>query len=280
MKIALCQQEIIFENKIKNIEKICEFSEKAKKMGGDIVFFPEMSFTGFSMNLDRIGEPVGQSETVGKMSVLARRYQIAIGFGWAALPQATDRINEKSLGSNRFTLLDGNGEIVTEYSKIHPFTYGGESERYAKGEQIVSVPFLGRNVSLFICYDLRFPELFQIASQESDIIFVIANWPEIRSAHWQTLLRARAIETQSYLVGVNCYGSRDGDSYSGDSMAVDSIGNILGILSGREGVLICDLDDRAWRLRQKFSTRTDRQEELYGEYFSGKRKVADHYFGG
>ena len=211
---------------------------------------------------------------------MARQYQIAIGFGWAALPQATDRINGESLGTNRFTLLDGNGEIVTEYSKIHPFTYGGESERYAKGEQIVSVPFLGRNVSLFICYDLRFPELFQIASQESDIIFVIANWPEIRSAHWQTLLRARAIETQSYLVGVNCYGSRDGDSYSGDSMAVDSIGNILGILSGREGVLICDLDDRAWRLRQKFSTRTDRQEELYGEYFSGKRKVADHYFGG
>lgn len=280
MRVALGQLDMIWENKELSILRGEEMIREAAQAQADVIVFPEMSFTGFSMNLDRIGEPVGQSETVGKMSVLARRYQIAIGFGWAALPQATDRINEKSLGSNRFTLLDGNGEIVTEYRKIHPFTYGGESERYAKGEQIVSVPFLGRNVSLFICYDLRFPELFQIASQESDIIFVIANWPEIRSAHWQTLLRARAIETQSYLVGVNCYGSRDGDSYSGDSMAVDSIGNILGILSGREGVLICDLDDRAWRLRQKFSTRTDRQEELYGEYFSGKRKVADHYFGG
>lgn len=280
MRVALGQLDMIWENKELSILRGEKMIQEAAQAQADVIVFPEMSFTGFSMNLDRIGEPVGQSETVGKMSALARRYQIAIGFGWAALPQATDRINEKSLGSNRFTLLDGNGEIVTEYSKIHPFTYGGESERYAKGEQIVSVPFLGRNVSLFICYDLRFPELFQIASQESDIIFVIANWPEIRSAHWQTLLRARAIETQSYLVGVNCYGSRDGDSYSGDSMAVDSIGNILGILSGREGVLICDLDDRAWRLRQKFSTRTDRQEELYGEYFSGKRKVADHYFGG
>ena len=280
MRVALGQLDMIWENKELSILRGEKMIQEAAQAQADVIVFPEMSFTGFSMNLDRIGEPVGQSETVGKMSALARRYQIAIGFGWAALPQATDRINEKSLGSNRFTLLDGNGEIVTEYSKIHPFTYGGESERYAKGEQIVSVPFLGRNVSLFICYDLRFPELFQIASQQSDIIFVIANWPEIRSAHWQTLLRARAIETQSYLVGVNCYGSRDGDSYSGDSMAVDSIGNILGILSGREGVLICDLDDRAWRLRQKFSTRTDRQEELYGEYFSGKRKVADHYFGG
>lgn len=280
MRVALGQLDMIWENKELSILRGEKMIREAAQAQADVIIFPEMSFTGFSMNLDRIGEPVGQSETVGKMSALARQYQIAIGFGWAALPQATDRINGESLGTNRFTLLDGNGEIVTEYSKIHPFTYGGESERYAKGEQIVSVPFLGRNVSLFICYDLRFPELFQIASQQSDIIFVIANWPEIRSAHWQTLLRARAIETQSYLVGVNCYGSRDGESYSGDSMAVDSIGNILGILSGREGVLICDLDDRAWRLRQKFSTRTDRQEELYGEYFSGKRKVADHYFGG
>lgn len=275
MRVALGQLDMIWENKELSILRGEKMIREAAQAQVDVIIFPEMSFTGFSMNLDQIGEPVDQSETVRKMSALARQYQIAIGFGWAALPEETGGITGDGLGSNRFTLLDCNGETVTEYSKIHPFTYGGESERYAKGEQIISVPFLGRNISLFICYDLRFPELFQIASQQSDIIFVIANWPEIRREHWQTLLRARAIETQSYLVGVNCYGSRDGDSYSGDSMAVDSIGNILGILSGREGVLICDLDDRAWKLRQKFSTRADRQEKLYGEYFSGKRRVVE-----
>ena len=275
MRVALGQLDMIWENKELSINRGEKMIREAAQAQADVIIFPEMSFTGFSMNLEGIGEPTDQPDTVKRMSALAKQYQIAIGFGWAALPEETDSIAEGGLGTNRFTLLDCNGEKVTEYSKIHPFTYGGESDRYAKGEQIVSVPFLGRNISLFICYDLRFPELFQIASQQSDIIFVIANWPEIRSAHWQTLLRARAIETQSYLVGVNCYGSRDGDSYSGDSMAVDSIGNILGILSGREGVLICDLDDRAWRLRQKFSTRADRQEKLYGEYFCGKRRVTE-----
>lgn len=269
MRVALGQLDMVWENKDASIERAEKMIEEAAQARADVIIFPEMSFTGFSMNLDRIGEPAGQSVTVDRMCALAKQYQIAVGFGWAALPEA-----DESMGTNRFTLVDHRGKQVTEYTKIHPFTYGGELDHYARGEQIVSVPFLGRNISLFICYDLRFPELFQIASEQSDIIFVIANWPAIRSSHWQILLRARAIETQSYVVGVNCYGCRDGDQYSGDSMAVDSIGNILGMLSGREGVLICELDDRAWRLRQKFATRADRQEELYGEYFSGKRNVA------
>ncbi|MDE6852265.1 MAG: carbon-nitrogen family hydrolase [Lachnospiraceae bacterium] len=275
MRVALGQLDMVWENKEASILRGEKMIREAAQAKADVIIFPEMSFAGFSMNLDQIGEPVGQSLTRQRMSDLARQYRIAIGYGWAALPEDSEMIRGETRGTNRFTLIDHQGNLVTEYAKIHPFTYGGELERFARGEQIVSVPFLGRNISLFICYDLRFPELFQIASKQSDILFVIANWPGIRSAHWQTLLRARAIETQSYLVGVNCYGSRDGDSYSGDSMAVDSIGNILGILSGREGVLICDLDDRAWSLRQKFSTRADRQEELYGDYFSGKRKVAE-----
>lgn len=175
---------------------------------------------------------------------------------------------EEKLVTNRFTLLDKEGTVVGEYKKMHPFTYGGESDCYAKGNEIVTVPFLGRKIALFICYDLRFPEIFQIAAREADVLLVIANWPQIRREHWQTLLRARAIETQSYVVGVNCVGMHDGCAYSGDSMAVDSIGNILGMLSGREGLLVCDLDDRAWSLRHKFSTRADRREDLYRTYFA------------
>lgn len=270
MRAALGQLDMVWEDKEASMIRAEKMIGEAARAGADVIIFPEMSFTGFSMNLDRIGEPAEQSFTVEKMGTLARKYQIAIGFGWAALPDSGE-----TKGTNRFTLVDQQGDRVTEYIKIHPFSFGGEADRFQRGEQIVSVPFLGRNISLFICYDLRFPELFQIAAEQSDIIFVIANWPGIRSSHWQTLLRARAIETQSYLVGVNCFGSRDGDSYSGDSMAVDSIGNILGMISGREGVLICDLDDRAWNLRKKFATRLDRQEDLYRDYFRGKRRAAE-----
>ena len=105
--------------------------------------------------------------------------------------------------------------------------------------------------------------MYIIASEKADVIFIIANWPAVRSAHWTTLLRARAIETQSYVIGVNCYGFYDNTEYSGDSMAVDSIGNILGQISGREGVLICDIDNRAWSLRNKFNSKKDRKINFY-----------------
>ncbi|MCH5266874.1 MAG: carbon-nitrogen family hydrolase [Lachnospiraceae bacterium] len=262
MRVALGQLDMVWEDRDASIQRAEPLIAEAASADADIIIFPEMSFTGVSLNIEKVAEPLEQSSTISQMKSLATRYQIAIGFGWAASSgQGSD------LATNRFTIIDNTGTKIGEYTKLHPFTYGGESECYAKGDEIVTVPFLGRKIGLFICYDLRFPEIFHIAAREADIMFVIANWPEIRREHWQTLLRARAIETQSYVVGVNCVGSRDGSAYSGDSMAVDSIGNILGVLSGKEGILICDLDDRAWNLRKKFSTARDRREKLYSSYF-------------
>lgn len=261
MRVALGQLDMVWENKERSFQKAEPMIAQAAEGGCDIVIFPEMSFTGFSMNLTKIGERQEDSATKKKMKELAVSYGIGIGFGWSALGEEPGK-----KGTNRFTVIDAGGEDVLEYVKLHPFTYGGESDFYEKGTEIVTAPFLGRTISLFICYDLRFPEIFQIASRKADVIFVIANWPEVRSAHWETLLRARAIENQVYVVGVNCVGERDGMSYTGESMAVDSIGNILGKLSGREGVLICDLDDRAWSLREKFNTVKDRREDLYRRF--------------
>lgn len=258
MRVALGQIDMIWEDKEASVRKAEKMICDAAFGNADIIIFPEMSFTGFSMNIQKIGEERHSSKSVRKMCELAERYNIAIGFGWAALPE---KKGEK--GKNIFSIADDTGEIIAEYEKIHPFTYGGESDVYDGGEKIVSFPFRGHTVSLFVCYDLRFPEIFQAAAKKSDVMFVIANWPESRHVHWQTLIRARAIETQSYVVGVNCFGEHDGILYSGDSVAVDSIGNILGEISGTEGVLICELDDRAWELRKKFATGKDRKEELY-----------------
>ncbi|HBA96734.1 MAG TPA: carbon-nitrogen hydrolase, partial [Lachnospiraceae bacterium] len=258
MRVALGQLDMIWENKEASLKKSEGMVKEAAAGNSDIIVFPEMSLTGFSMSLDKIGEDASASWSVKAVKNLAVQNSIAIGFGWAALPEGGSK-----KGSNMFTIIDKNGNTTAEYKKIQPFTLGGESDVYEGGSSIVTVPFMGHTASLFICYDLRFPELFQIASGKADIIFVIANWPAVRSAHWTTLLRARAIETQSYIVGVNCYGFRDNTDYSGDSMAIDSIGNILGQISGREGVLICDIDDRAWSLRNKFNTRKDRKTDFY-----------------
>ncbi len=263
MRVALGQLDMVWEDKEQSMRRAEKMTAKAASGGCDIIIFPEMSFTGFSMNIDKIAEKESDSPTVARMKELAIKYQIAIGFGWAAICETEDK-----KGFNRFTVVGSSGEKLAEYEKLHPFTYGGETKRYQKGERIVTFPFLGRTAALFICYDLRFPEIFQIAAREADIFFVIANWPAVRSAHWETLLRARAIETQSYVVGVNCVGSRDGEEYCGGSMAVDSIGNILGQITGKEDVLICDLDDRAWNLRQKFATAADRREDFYKKFFA------------
>ena len=95
------------------------------------------------------------------------------------------------------------------------------------------------------------------------MFMVIANWPAVRREHWETLLRARAMENQSYVIGVNCFGNRDNLEYSGDSMAVDALGNVIGKISDKAGVVVCDIDDRAWNLRDKFNVKADRREELY-----------------
>lgn len=268
MRVALGQLDMVWEDKERSCKKAEKMAGEAAVAGCDIIIFPEMSFTGFSMNLGEIGEEEQNSKTVKRMQNLAQQLHIAIAFGWAALGKKPE-----DKGTNRFTLVDASGKRIADYAKLHPFSYGQEDIYYEKGNEIVTVPFLGRVISLFICYDLRFPEIFQVAAGKADIFFVIANWPSIRSTHWETLLRARAIETQSYVVGVNCVGERDGMVYSGESMAVDSIGNILGKISNKEGVLVCDLDDRAWRLRQKFATAEDRRERFYWECFKKEKSI-------
>lgn len=262
MRVALGQLDMVWENQAASLKKAEEMVAEAAREKCDLIVFPEMAFTGFSINLDKVGEDKSCSATKAEVVSMAQTYGIGIAYGWAALPS----LGEKK-GRNLFTLIDAQGVEVGEYAKLHPFSYGMEHETYCPGDQVVTFPYLGRQVALFICYDLRFSEIFHIAARKADVMLVIANWPAMRSAHWQTLLRARAIETQSYVVGVNCVGERDGDFYSGDSMAVDCIGNILGQISGREGVLVCELEDRAWRLREKFATAKDRREDFYRGFF-------------
>lgn len=279
MKIALGQLDMVWEDKEATLKKVEQMMKTASAGRAQLIVFPEMTLTGFSMNLEQIGEPPESSWTVERMRGLAQQYKLAAGFGWAALPpekKDTHSSQEREKGTNRFTLVSDQGEILGEYSKLHPFRYGGEGEVFQGGDKIVTVPFQGRRLGLFVCYDLRFPEIFQLASREADILLVIANWPAVRRDHWMTLLRARAMENQCYMVGVNCVGSRDGLDYCGDSMAVDVVGHVLASLSYQEGVLLCELEDRAWELREKFQTKKDRREDFYVAGYTNKDEVKFH----
>lgn len=247
-----------WEDKELSLQKVRKLTAQAAAGEADLIVFPEMSLTGFSMDIDRIGEDPDQPESVERMGRIAGEYHIAIGFGWAALPETG-----QAKGTNRFTVLDAEGKVLGEYSKLHPFRYGGETDIYQGGDRLVTVPFMGHTIGLFVCYDLRFPEIFELVSEQADVMLVIADWPASRADHWLTLLKARAIENQSYMAGVNCTGRLNGLDYSGDSAVFDPLGNLLGTLHGQEGIVICEIGHDVQALRQKFQMKQDRRNEFY-----------------
>lgn len=255
MRVALAQMNIHWENKESNYRKCKEFVAQAKKHKCDIVFFPEMCFTGFSMNTEKIAEE--NHETLTEMKRIARRYKIGIGFGWVK--------KADYLAENHYSVVSAEGSVLSDYIKIHPFSYGGEDKYYSPGNQIVQFEYGGMTFSTFICYDLRFPEIFQIASAKTEVIVVPANWPKAREDHWKTLLKARAIENQCYILGVNCVGTIDGLEYSGRSAFISPNGIVLTESEEKEQLLCYNLDDCVSKIRDEFPVKKDRKEHIYFE---------------
>lgn len=261
MKIALAQTNILWEEKEKNIEKAIRWLDVAKEHGVDLVCFPEMSFTGFSMNTKVTSEK--DKETVREMERLGKSYGMAIGFGWV---QAG-----KPLCENHYSIVNANGREVLDYAKIHPFSYSEENQHFVGGNSLSLCKLGDMSVGTAICYDLRFPEIFQTLSKKAELIVVPANWPKKRRAHWTALLTARAIENQCYLAGVNCCGKMDGTDYSGDSALYAPDGSLMepvksltmGSESVGEKLLIYEIENNVQAVRKEFPVKEDRREELY-----------------
>ncbi|MBQ6509795.1 MAG: carbon-nitrogen family hydrolase [Flexilinea sp.] len=245
MKIALVQNHIIWEDRERNIsgfEKIVSENSDA-----DLFLLPEMSFTGFSMDTAKTADLTGG--TVSMVKDIAVRYKTAIGFGWVRKP------DEKC--ANVYTVVDSSGCILSEYIKIHPFSYSGEYKYFTGGKKISVYQIGGIPFSTFICYDLRFPELFRSVCRDVHAVIIPANWPAKRAEHWKTLLRARAIENQVYVFGINCVGEMNGQFYSGDSCVVDPNGNVIVQLSDEEGIIKYDLNDDTDLYRDSFPVLRD-----------------------
>lgn len=279
MRVALCQFEIAFEKKEENTRRAIDFMEQARSAGADLVLFPEMSLTGFSMNITFTGEK--DRESVQVMSEATKRIGIAVGFGWTALTDVCRGANagigvacegemdiaECMRGENHYTVINAQGEILSDYVKMHPFSYSGEDRYFEKGNAPAHFTLDGISFSNFICYDLRFPEIFQCVSGRAHVIIVAADWPAGRSEHWKCLLRARAIENQCYILGVNTVGNQNGLYYSGDSCVVLPDGTVAELLSDEEGLLLYELVDDVEGYRTGFPVKRDRRTDLYVELY-------------
>jgi len=241
VNVTALQHDIAWEDKPSNFAKVRRLLTEAKPCKDSLVVLPEMFATGFSMNADTIAEDYGGS-TEQFLAGLAR------GFGVCLIAGAAMR-GRDGQPRNKALVFSPAGELLAFYAKMQPFTPGGEPEHYRAGRKPVVFGWAGCTVSPFICYDLRFPEVFRaaVAAHRPELFVVIANWPEKRIKHWMTLLQARAVENQAYVVGVNRLGSDPFYAYGGRSLIIDPQGEILADAGGREGCVRAQLDLAALR---------------------------------
>lgn len=161
---------------------------------------------------------------------------------------------------NAILIYGPDGKPQARYQKIHPFSYGGEDKLFTGGSEPVTFELEDLVVQPSICYDLRFPELYRSGSQRGvHLILVQANWPEARQAHWDTLLRARAIENQAFVAGVNCVGSQESLRFVGGSMLISPKGEVLAQGGDVEGLVKGKVDaDLCKQWRKAFPALRDR----------------------
>jgi len=242
INVALVQLTLAWEQPARN-RAACEQAFAALDTDADLIVLPETFSTGFTMRPDPVAEPMNGTTVRWMQSIAAQRHTTICG---------SLAIREKKQIHNRFVWVHPH-EPPAWYDKHHLFAYAGEDQRYAAGNQR-RVFALGPNkVRGLICYDLRFPSWCRASDREQLQVYV-ANWPQPRHLAWQQLLRARAIENQCYVIGVNrCGDDGRGNRYLGGSMVVDFLGNVVCDAGDRPGVCEAALDiDALESFRQEF----------------------------
>ncbi|HQR44789.1 MAG TPA: nitrilase-related carbon-nitrogen hydrolase [Thermoanaerobaculia bacterium] len=254
MRAALVQMDLAWEDWPANHAIAAGHLKRAADAGADLAILPEMFATGFSMNAEKTAQAPG-GPTERWLLGMAR------GLGMHLLAGVAE--TGTPLPLNSALLVSSEGE-VKRYHKIHPFSYAGEEKVFGGGSRVVTWEVAGARLTPLVCYDLRFPEPFRLAASETDVYAVIANWPDRRRAHWQTLLRARAVENLAYVLGVNRVGDGGGAHHAGDSAAVSPWGETLASAAEIETVLIVDVDPaEVAASRARFSALADRRPDAY-----------------
>ena len=256
MKIAALQMDITWHDRAANHEKARRMSTEAKEAGADVVVLPEMFSTGFSMETSVTPEPL-DGATPDLLRSLARELNLVVVGGFV-LERETGRPQNVSL------VVDRSGRDLALYSKIHQIAILDEDRHYDPGDLPQPFDLDGIGVACFICYDLRFPELFRSVVDECGLIVVIASWPASRQIHWDTLLRARTIEGQFYVVGVNRVGEGGGLNFTGGSVIIDPTGRILAQGGNQEALVVAEINPSlVGEVRSSMPFLKDRKPQLF-----------------
>lgn len=233
MRVAAAQFNLSWNNPEANFAIVSTYAEQAADQAADLLLLPETFSTGFSLLTGAAAQDVGErSESF--LQDLSKRYPFAIAGSYSKGLDSQKALNHLAIFKS--------GEIVGRYSKMHLFGYGGERNAYASGTSPLTITIANTRCSFFICYDLRFPVPFARAAQNTDCFFVVANWPQARISHWTTLLQARAIENQCYIVGLNRVGQGGQLLYNGQSVCFSPKGERLAFADTAEMLLVADVD--------------------------------------
>ena len=253
MKVAAIQHDVAWEDPPANHARLTPLIAEAADAGARLVVLTEMYATGFSLAANRIAE-AADGPSVAYLADRAAEHGL-----WVA-GSVPVRDRPDALPVNRMVVAGPDGQNH-HYDKLYPFTYAREHEQYRAGDRPVTIDIEGVRTSLFVCYDLRFSEAFWDLAAHTDLYLVVANWPESRRYHWRTLLRARAIENQAWVVGVNRVGEGDGLTYVGDTVIVDPLGEpVAEATEGAEEVVVADVDPaRVAEVRAAFPFLPDRR---------------------
>jgi predicted amidohydrolase len=235
MRVAAVQHDIVWEDADQTRARVRPRIAAAAADGARLIVLPEMFATGFSMRPERIAEDEGGPSEQFLLEQAATHDAYLVGSIAQRGPDGNYR--------NNAVVARPDGS-VHRYAKIHPFSYAGEHERYAAGTQFLTVDLDGLRVSVFVCYDLRFADEFWTLAERTELYVVPANWPQPRHEHWRALLRARAIENQAYVLGVNRVGPAGDLPHSGGSALIDPLGAALFEGGSDESVLVGDVESK------------------------------------
>lgn len=258
MRVAGLQHDIVWEQGEQTRARLEPQIAAAAGAGAELIALTEMFANGFSMNTSVVAEPMEGPSLTFLIDQAQHHGVTMVG------SIATDHPDyERPI--NRLVVVDPGG-LVAEYAKIHPFTFSGEDRHYAAGDRFLTLEIHGVRCTFFVCYDLRFADEFWANAAATDLYVVVANWPGARRLHWQTLLRARAIENQAYVLGVNRVGldGAEGDAHrlhhTGDSMLIDPLGESLATAAGSETMIVGEVDAAVVDdVRRRFPFQADRR---------------------
>ena len=233
MKIGLVQYSPEWENREANIAAIENLISDSDK-NFDLLIFPEMTLTGFTMKSDIYAEELDGTGTKYFID-LAQRIKKHLFTG----------IIEKDDNKvyNSLVHFDKNGLVTARYRKVHPFSFSNENKYFNAGKETVITNIDKKLIGLSVCYDLRFPELYRYyGKKKADMMINIANWPVVRIEHWKALLRARAIENLCYMIGVNRTGTDPYNEYNGRSVIYDPMGNEVILTNDEEKIFTAEIN--------------------------------------